>query len=68
MLHRENDLLQGRREGPKFGEKRQLHEASRVLAALPGAERHEGAQPPREAHTWLVETENSEAPSYSNTL
>ena len=39
-----------------------------ISAALPGAERREGAQPPRMNSTWLVETENSEAPSYSNTL
>ena len=67
-MQRENDLGQGRQDGPTFSEKRQLHEAGRILAALPGAERQEGAQLPREAHTWLVETENSEAPSYSNTL
>ena len=51
-----------------FGEKRQLHEAIRILAALLGAERREGAQHTLETHTWLVETEDSEAPSYSNTL
>ena len=68
MLQRENDLGQRRRDGPKFWEKRQLHEASLILAALPGADRREGAQPPREAHTWLVETENSEAPALSNIL
>ena len=28
-----------------------------ILAALPGAERREGAQPPRMNSTWLVETE-----------
>ena len=43
----ENDLGQGRCGGPYFRKKRQLHEASRILAALPGAERREGAQPPR---------------------
>ena len=39
-----------------FRKKRQLHEASRVLAALPGAERREGVQHPRVRNTWLVET------------
>ena len=39
-----------------------------ILAALPGAERREGAQPSRMMSIWLVETENSEAPSYSNAL
>ena len=39
-----------------------------ILAALPGAERREGAQPPRMNSIWLVETENSEAPSHSNIL
>ena len=38
------------------------------LAALPGAQRREGASPARSDSTWLVETEKSEAPSYSNTL
>ena len=50
MLQRENDWRQGRRVGPTFWEKRQLHEASRILAALPGAGRREGAQPPRRSH------------------
>ena len=45
---------------------RQLHEARRVLAALPGAGRREGVQSARVIHTWLVETENSEAPALSN--
>ena len=67
-MQRENDQGQGRRGGPDFWEKRQLHEASRVLAALPGAERREGGQPPRIRDTWLVETENSEAPAHSNLL
>ena len=39
-----------------------------ILAALPAAERREGAQPPRMISIWLVETENSEAPSYSTIL
>ena len=39
-----------------------------ILAALPGAERREGAQPIRMDTIWLVETENSEAPFYSNIL
>ena len=47
ILQRENDWGQGRRVGPKFWGKRQPHEANRILAALPGAERREGAQPPR---------------------
>ena len=46
-MQRENDWRQGRHDGPKFWEKRQPHEASRILAALPGAERWEGAQHPR---------------------
>ena len=51
-----------------LSEKLQLHEASRILAALPGAERREGAQPPTIRHAWRVETENSEAPAHSNIL
>ena len=44
MLQRENDCAQGRRGGRNFGEKRKFHEASRISAALPVAERWEGAQ------------------------
>ena len=51
-----------------FRTKRQLHEANRIWAALPGAERREGVQHPRIRHTWLVETENNEAPVSSDIL
>ena len=37
----------GPRGGPKFSKKRPLHEASRILAALPGAQRREDASSPR---------------------
>ena len=58
-------MLQGRHVGANFPKSMPLLEGSAFLAALPGAERRDCAHPPK---IWLVETENSEAPSHSNTL
>ena len=45
-LYRNPSWRIGRRGGPDFSKKRPLHEASRILAALPGAKRLPGAEPP----------------------
>ena len=66
---RENEWGQGRADAPDFWKKCSLRAFCSILAALPGAPAPGKARRPQSKYTtWLVETENSEAPSYSKIL
>ena len=68
ILQRENDLHQGRLVGPNFWS-RYMENATSLNFGGPAGGWAPGRRPaPKSDSTWLVETENSEAPSNSNTL